>query len=85
MSVLLPDWATMPEPIKKELRLRIEAIRQELNGIDNLGEAHPQSAFRMGTIIKNAQEFVAIIQRVEGANNADFYAYECYRKEQSND
>ena len=82
MSACMPDWATMPEPIKKELRLRIEAIRQELNNIDNLGEAHPQSAFRMGTIINKAQEFVAIIQRVEGANNADFYAYECNRKEQ---
>ena len=84
MSGCMPDWATMPEPVKQQLRLNISAIRQELESIESLGEAHPQSAFRMGTIINKAQDFLAIIQRVEGANQAGFYAYECYRKEQHN-
>lgn len=84
MSACMPDWATIPEPVKQQLSLHISAIKQELNSIDNLGEAHPQSAFRMGTIKEHAQYFLDLIHRIEGANQAGLYAYECYRKEQNN-
>lgn len=80
----MPDWETMPEPVKQQLRLHIAAIKRELNHIDNLGEAHPQSAVRMGTIKEHAQYFIDLIHRIEGANQADLYAYKCYRKEQNN-
>ena len=81
----IPDWASMPAHIKQRLRAHISAIKQELEVIENLGEAHPQSVFRMDTILNNARAFLDITHRVEGANNAQVYAYECYRKKQNND
>lgn len=78
----MPDWASMPAHIKQKLKAHITAIRQELDAIENLGEAHPQSAFRMDTILNNARAFLDITLRVEGANNPEFYAYQCWRKEQ---
>lgn len=78
----IPDWDSMPAHIKQRLKAHIQAIRAELDSIESLGEAHPQSAFRMDTILNNARAFLDITHRVEGANNAQVYAYECYRKKQ---
>lgn len=80
MSASMPDWATLPEYIRQKLESHISAIAYELKSISNLGATHPQSALRMGTIKGHAQMFLDLINRIEGANNADFYAYKC-RKE----
>ena len=84
MTGSIPDWASMPSYIKQKLKAHIQAIKKELECIENLGEEHPQSAFRMDTILNNARAFLDVTHRVEGANNAQVYAYECYRKEHAN-
>ena len=77
----MPDWATLPKHIKAEMDGIVTSIKDELDAIQCLGVAHPQSESRMNTIKRYAEHFLTITHRIEGANNADRYGYQ-YRKEQ---
>lgn len=84
MSGCIPDWATLPDHVRRMLENHVMSIKEHLSAITCLGVDHPQSESRMTDLLNHAQAFLYLKNRVEGANNSDFYAYEC-RKEQNND
>ena len=77
----MPDWEALPKWLKEEMNSIVSTIKDELDAIQCLGVAHPQSESRMNTIKRYAEHFLTITHRIEGANNADRYGYQ-HRKEQ---